>query len=108
MNQIAALKEEFEVALESLMHRLDQLKAPIEIDNSNETIKLNAENSILRMQISEMQNSTNKTQLENSYELLQNNTQFDLEILENIKKEHIQDIKDVQNILNQLKPLVEE
>ena len=108
MNRIAALKEEFEVALESLMHRLDQLKAPIEIDNSNEIINLNAENSILKIQISEMQNSTNKIQLENSYELLQNNTKFDLETLEDTKKQHFQDLQNVQNILKQLKPLVEE
>ena len=108
MNQIAALKEEFEVALETLMHRLDQLKASIEIDNSNEIINLDAENSILKIQISEMQNSTNKIQLENSYKLLQNNTQFDLETIEDIKKQHVQDLQNVQNILNQLKPLVEE
>tara|TARA_B100000780_G_scaffold16975_1_gene11119 strand:+ start:212 stop:538 length:327 start_codon:yes stop_codon:yes gene_type:complete len=108
MNQIAALKEEFEVALETLMHRLDQLKASIEIDNSNEIINLDAENSILKIQISEMQNSTNKIQLENSYELLQNNTKFDLETLEDTKKQHFLDLQNVQNILKQLKPLVEE
>jgi hypothetical protein len=55
-----------------------------------------------------MQNAANKIQLNNSNNLLQNNTQFDLEALENIKKQHVQDIKDVQNILNQLKPLFEE
>ena len=108
MNQIAALKEEFEIALESLVHQLDQLKAPIGIDNSSKISKLTAENSILKVQISDMQSANNKPQLENSYELLQNNTQFNLEALEDIKKQHVQDIEDVQNILKQLKPLVEE
>ena len=108
MNQVAALREEFEIALESLTYRLDQLKAPIRIDNNSEISKLNAENSMLKMRISEMQNATNKMQLNNSNNLLQNNTQFDFEALENIKKQHVQDIEDVQNILNQLKPLVEE
>ena len=110
MTQIPMLKKDFEIAISSIQNRIEDLSKN-KFENENLISKLKDENNILKSQIEELQQSlikdkepefgfTGSSKIE-SLSLSDNN-------YEELKSQHQRDINEVQNILDQLKDLVEE
>ena len=110
MTQIPVLKKDFEIAISSIQNRIEDLSKN-KFENENLISKLKDENNILKSQIAELQQSlikdkepefgfTDSSNIE-SLSLSDNN-------YEELKSQHQRDINEVQNILDQLKDLVEE
>jgi len=110
MTQIPVLKKDFEIAISSIQNRIEDLSKN-KFENENLISELKDENNILRSQIEELQQSlikdkepefgfTDTSNIE-SLSLSDNN-------YEELKSQHQRDINEVQNILDQLKDLVEE
>ena len=110
MTQIPVLKKDFEIAISSIQNRIEDLSKN-KFENENLISKLKDENNILKSQIEELQQSlikdkepefgfTDTSNIE-SLSLSDNN-------YEGLKSQHQRDINEVQNILDQLKDLVEE
>jgi len=110
MTQIPVLKKDFEIAISSIQNRIEDLSKN-KFENENLISKLKDENNILKSQIEELQQSlikdkepefgfTGSSKIE-SLSLSGNN-------YEELKSQHQRDINEVQNILDQLKDLVEE
>ena len=110
MTQIPVLKKDFEIAISSIQNRIEDLSKN-KYENENLISELKDENNILKSQIEELQQSlikdkepefgfTDTSNIE-SLSLSDNN-------YEELKCQHQRDINEVQNILDQLKDLVEE
>ena len=110
MTQIPVLKKDFEIAISSIQNRIEDLSKN-KFENENLISELKDENNILKSQIEELQQSlikdkepefgfTDTSNIE-SLSLSDNN-------YEELKSQHKRDINEVQNILDQLKDLVEE
>ncbi|MDC0580786.1 transketolase [Amylibacter sp.] len=110
MTQIPLLKKDFEIAISSIQNRIEDLSKN-KFENENLISELKDENNILKSQIEELQQSlikdkepefgfTDTSNIE-SLSLSDNN-------YEELKSQHQRDINEVQNILDQLKDLVEE
>ncbi|MDC1531954.1 transketolase [Amylibacter sp.] len=110
MTQILVLKKDFEIAISSIQNRIEDLSKN-KFENENLISELKDENNILKSQIEELQQSlikdkepefgfTDTSNIE-SLSLSDNN-------YEELKSQHQRDVKEVQNILDQLKDLVEE
>ena len=110
MTQIPVLKKDFEIAISSIQNRIEDLSKN-KFENENLISELQDENNILKSQIEELQQSlikdkepefgfTDTSNIE-SLSLSDNN-------YEELKSQHQRDINEVQNILDQLKDLVEE
>ncbi|MDC1348216.1 transketolase [Amylibacter sp.] len=110
MTQIIVLKKDFEIAISSIQNRIEDLSKN-KFENENLISELKDENNILKSQIEELQQSlikdkepefgfTDTSNIE-SLSLSDNN-------YEELKSQHQRDVKEVQNILDQLKDLVEE
>ena len=110
MTQIPVLKKDFEIAISSIQNRIEDLSKN-KFENENLISELKDENNILKSQIEELQQSlikdkepefgfTDTSNIE-SLSLSDNN-------YEGLKNQHQRDINEVQNILDQLKDLVEE
>ena len=110
MTQIPVLKKDFEIAISSIQNRIEDLSKN-KFENENLISELKDENNILKSQIEEFQQSlikdkepefgfTDTSNIE-SLSLSDNN-------YEELKSQHQRDINEVQNILDQLKDLVEE
>ena len=110
MTQIPVLKKDFEIAISSIQNRIEDLSKS-KFENENLISELKDENNILKSQIEELQQSliedkepefgfTDTSNIE-SLSLSDNN-------YEEVKSQHQRDINEVQNILDQLKDLVEE
>ena len=110
MTQIPVLKKDFEIAISSIQNRIEDLSKN-KFENENLISELKDENNILKSQIEELQQSlikdkepefgfTDTSNIE-SLSLSDNN-------YEELKSQHQRDVKEVQNILDQLKDLVEE
>ena len=110
MTQIPVLKKDFEIAISSIQNRIESLSKN-KFENENLISELKDENNILKSQIEELQQSlikdkepefgfTDTSNIE-SLSLSDNN-------YEGLKSQHQRDINEVQNILDQLKDLVEE
>ncbi|MBT4471735.1 MAG: transketolase [Rhodobacterales bacterium] len=110
MTQIPVLKKDFEIAISSIQNRIEDLSKN-KFENENLISELKNENNILKSQIEELQQSlikdkepefgfTDTSNIE-SLSLSDNN-------YEELKSQHQRDINEVQNILDQLKDLVEE
>jgi prefoldin subunit 5 len=110
MTQIPVLKKDFEIAISSIQNRIEDLSKN-KFENENLISELKDENNILKSQIEELQQSlvkdkepefgfTDTSNIE-SLSLSDNN-------YEELKSQHQRDINEVQNILDQLKDLVEE
>jgi len=110
MTQIPVLKKDFEIAISSIQNRIEDLSKN-KYENENLISVLKDENNILKSQIEELQQSlikdkepefgfTDTSNIE-SLSLSDNN-------YEELKSQHQRDINEVQNILDQLKDLVEE
>ena len=110
MTQIPVLKKDFEIAISSIQNRIEDLSKN-KFENENLISELKNENNILKSQIEELQQSlikdkepefgfTDTSNIE-SLSLSDNN-------YEGLKSQHQRDINEVQNILDQLKDLVEE
>ena len=110
MTQIPVLKKDFEIAISSIQNRIEDLSKN-KYENENLISELKDENNILKSQIEELQQSlikdkepefgfTDTSNIE-SLSLSDNN-------YEELKNQHQRDINEVQNILDQLKDLVEE
>ena len=110
MTQIPVLKKDFEIAISSIQNRIEDLSKN-KFENENLISELKDENNILKSQIEELQQSlikdkepefgfTDTSNIE-SVSLSDNN-------YEELKSQHQRDINEVQNILDQLKDLVEE
>ena len=109
MTQIPVLKKDFEIAISSIQNRIEDLSKN-KFENENLISELKDENNILKSQIEELQQSlikdkepefgfTDTSNIE-SLSLSDNN-------YEELKSQHQRDINEVQNILDQLKDLVE-
>ncbi|MDA9779515.1 transketolase [Amylibacter sp.] len=110
MTQIPMLKKDFEIAISSIQNRIEDLSKN-KFENENLISEFKDENNILKSQIEELQQSlikdkepefgfTDTSNIE-SLSLSDNN-------YEELKSQHQRDINEVQNILDQLKDLVEE
>ena len=110
MTQIPVLKKDFEIAISSIQNRIEDLSKN-KFENENLISELKDENNILKSQIEELQQSlikdkepefgfTDTSNIE-SLSLSDNN-------YEELKSQHQKDINEVQNILDQLKDLIEE
>ncbi|MDC1294430.1 transketolase [Amylibacter sp.] len=110
MTQIPVLKKDFEIAISSIQNRIEDLSKS-KFENENLISALKDENNILKSQIEELRQSlikdkepefgfTDTSNIE-SLSLSDNN-------YEELKSQHQRDINEVQNILDQLKDLVEE
>ena len=110
MTQIPVLKKDFEIAISSIQNRIEELRKN-KVENQNLISELKDENNILKSQIEELRQSlikdkepefgfTDTSNIE-SLSLSDNN-------YEELKNQHQRDINEVQNILDQLKDLVEE
>ncbi|MDB4071997.1 transketolase [Amylibacter sp.] len=110
MTQIPVLKKDFEIAISSIQNRIEDLSKN-KFENENLISELKDENNILKSQIEELQQSlvkdkepefgfTDTSNIE-SLSLSDNN-------YEELKSQHQRDVNEVQNILDQLKDLVEE
>jgi len=110
MTQIPVLKKDFEIAITSIQNRIEDLSKN-KFENENLISELKDENNILKSQIEELQQSlikdkepefgfTDTSNIE-SLSLSDNN-------YEELKSQHQRDVNEVQNILDQLKDLVEE
>jgi hypothetical protein len=110
MTQIPVLKKDFEIAISSIQNRIEDLSKN-KFENENLISELKDENNILKSQIEELRQSlikdkepefgfTDTSNIE-SLSLSDNN-------YEELKSQHQRDINEVQNILDQLKDLVEE
>ncbi|MDA8894341.1 transketolase [Amylibacter sp.] len=110
MTQIPVLKKDFEIAISSIQNRIEDLSKN-KFENENLISEFKDENNILKSQIEELQQSlikdkepefgfTDTSNIE-SLSLSDNN-------YEELKSQHQRDINEVQNILDQLKDLVEE
>ncbi|MDC1411391.1 transketolase [Amylibacter sp.] len=110
MTQIPVLKKDFEIAISSIQNRIEDLSKN-KFENENLISELKDENNILKSQIEELQQSlikdkepefgfTDTSNIE-SLSLSDNN-------YEELKSQQQRDINEVQNILDQLKDLVEE
>jgi len=110
MTQIPVLKKDFEIAISSIQNRIEDLSKN-KFENENLISELKDENNILKSQIEDLQQSlikdkepefgfTDTSNIE-SLSLSDNN-------YEELKSQHQRDINEVQNILDQLKDLVEE
>jgi prefoldin subunit 5 len=110
MTQIPVLKKDFEIAISSIQNRIEDLSKN-KYENENLISELKDENNILKSQIEELQQSlikdkepefgfTDTSNIE-SLSLSDNN-------YEELKSQHQRDVNEVQNILDQLKDLVEE
>jgi len=110
MTQAIKLKKDFEIAISSIQNRIEDLSKN-KFENENLISELKDENNILKSQIEELQQSlikdkepefgfTDTSNIE-SLSLSDNN-------YEELKSQHQRDINEVQNILDQLKDLVEE
>ena len=110
MTQIPVLKKDFEIAISSIQNRIEDLSKN-KYENENLISELKDENNILKSQIEELQQSlikdkepefgfTNTSNIENA--------PLSVNDYEELKNQHQRDINEVQNILDQLKDLVEE
>ncbi|MDC0487271.1 transketolase [Amylibacter sp.] len=110
MTQIPVLKKDFEIAISSIQNRIEDLSKN-KFENENLISELKDENNILKSQIEELQQSLIKdkepefgfTDTSNIESLSLSDKNY-----EELKSQHQRDINEVQNILDQLKDLVEE
>ena len=110
MTQIPVLKKDFEIAISSIQNRIEDLSKN-KFENENLISELKDENNILKSQIEELQQSLIKdkepefgfTDTSNIESLSLSGNNY-----EELKSQHQRDINEVQNILDQLKDLVEE
>ncbi|MDB4245413.1 transketolase [Amylibacter sp.] len=110
MTQIPVLKKDFEIAISSIQNRIEDLSKN-KFENENLISELKDENNILKSQIEELQQSLIKdkepefgfTDTSNIESVLLSDNDY-----EELKNQHQRDINEVQNILDQLKDLVEE
>ena len=110
MTQIPVLKKDFEIAISSIQNRIEDLSKN-KFENENLISKLKDENNILKSQIEELQQSLIKDK-EPEFGFTDSSKIESLPISEDnyeeLKSQHQRDINEVQNILDQLKDLVEE
>ncbi|MDA9178426.1 transketolase [Amylibacter sp.] len=110
MTQIPDLKKDFEIAVIAIQDQIESLRKNKTL-NEDLISKLENENSILKSRIEELEQTSIKN---NEPELgFVNDTKsaslpFSNDDNEILKDLHKKDIEEVQNILNQLKDLVEE
>jgi predicted nuclease with TOPRIM domain len=110
MTQIPVLKKDFEIAISSIQNRIEDLSKN-KFENENLISELKDENNILKSQIEELQQSLIKdkepefgfTDTSNIESVPLSGNDYD-----ELKNQHQRDINEVQNILDQLKDLVEE
>ena len=110
MTQIPVLKKDFEIAISSIQNRIEDLSKN-KFENENLISELKDENNILKSQIEELRQSLIKdkepefgfTDTSNIESLSLSDKNY-----EELKSQHQRDINEVQNILDQLKDLVEE
>ena len=110
MTQIPVLKKDFEIAISSIQNRIEDLSKN-KYENENLISELKDENNILKSQIEELQQSLIKdkepefgfTDASNIESAPLSGNDY-----EELKNQHQRDINEVQNILDQLKDLVEE
>ena len=110
MTQIPVLKKDFEIAISSIQNRIEDLSKN-KFENENLISELKDENNILKSQIEEFQQSLIKdkepefgfTDTSNIESATLSDNDY-----EELKNQHQRDINEVQNILDQLKDLVEE
>ncbi|MDA9270324.1 transketolase [Amylibacter sp.] len=110
MTQIPVLKKDFEIAISSIQNRIEDLSKN-KFENENLISELKDENNILKSQIEELQQSLIKDkEPEFGFTDTSNIESLSLSdnIYEELKSQHQRDINEVQNILDQLKDLVEE
>tara|TARA_Y100000389_G_C17097701_1_gene334354 strand:- start:132 stop:464 length:333 start_codon:yes stop_codon:yes gene_type:complete len=110
MTQIPVLKKDFEIAISSIQNRIEDLSKN-KFENENLISELKDENNILKSQIAELQQSFNKDK-EPEFGFADSSNIESVSLSDNnyeeLKNQHQQDINEVQNILDQLKDLVEE
>ena len=110
MTQIPVLKKDFEIAISSIQNRIEDLSKN-KFENENLISELKDENNILKSQIAELQQSLNKDK-EPEFGFADSSNIESVSLSDNnyeeLKNQHQQDINEVQNILDQLKDLVEE
>lgn len=110
MTQIPVLKKDFEIAISYIQNRIEDLSKN-KYENENLISELKDENNILKSQIEELQQSLIKdkepefgfTDASNIESAPLSDNDY-----EELKNQHQRDINEVQNILDQLKDLVEE
>ena len=110
MTQIPVLKKDFEIAISSIQNRIEDLSKN-KFENENLISELKDENNILKSQIEELQQSLIKNK-EPEFGFTDTSNIESLSLPDNnyeeLKSQHQRDINEVQNILDQLKDLVEE
>ena len=110
MTQIPVLKKDFEIAISSIQNRIEDLSKS-KFENENLISELKDENNILKSQIEELRQSLIKDK-EPEFGFTDTSNIESLSPLDNnyegLKSQHQRDINEVQNILDQLKDLVEE
>ena len=110
MTQIPVLKKDFEIAISSIQNRIEDLSKN-KFENENLISELKDENNILKSQIEELQQSLIKDK-EPEFGFTDTSNIESLSLSDNdyeeLKSQHQRDINEVQNILDQLKDLVEE
>jgi len=110
MTQIPVLKKDFEIAISSIQNRIESLSKN-KFENENLISELKDENNILKSQIEELQQSLIKDK-EPEFGFTDTSNIESAPLSENdyeeLKNQHQRDINEVQNILDQLKDLVEE
>ena len=110
MTQIPVLKKDFEIAISSIQNRIEDLSKN-KYENENLISELKDENNILKSQIEELQQSLIKDK-EPEFGFADTSNIESAPLSDNdyeeLKNQHQRDINEVQNILDQLKDLVEE
>ena len=110
MTQIPVLKKDFEIAISSIQNRIEDLSKN-KFENENLISELKDENNILKSQIEELQQSLIKDK-EPEFGFADTSNIESAPLSDNdyeeLKNQHQRDINEVQNILDQLKDLVEE
>ena len=110
MTQIPVLKKDFEIAISSIQNRIEDLSKN-KYENENLISELKDENNILKSQIEELQQSLIKDK-EPEFGFTDTSNIESASLSDNdyeeLKNQHQRDINEVQNILDQLKDLVEE
>ena len=110
MTQIPVLKKDFEIAISSIQNRIEDLSKN-KFENENLISELKDENNILKSQIEELQQSLIKDK-EPEFGFIDTSNIESAPLSDNdyeeLKNQHQRDINEVQNILDQLKDLVEE
>ena len=110
MTQILDLKKDFEIAVIAIQDQIESLRKNKTL-NEDLLSKLENENSILKTRIEELeQTSINNNEPELGFVNDTKSASLPLSNDDNeiLKDLHKKDIEEVQNILNQLKDLVEE